>query len=86
VLGDGEATCEHGKPHVDVVSQKEPYFPPPICGFRHSEVEVGIDSMPRFDIDVCAAQNCHFRTLRELSMKEVAQEIEVGFNPPVGPA
>jgi hypothetical protein len=42
--------------------------------------------MPRFDIDVCAAQNCHFRTLRELSMKEVAQEIEVGFNPHVGPA
>jgi hypothetical protein len=53
-LGDEAATLEHKKRLVIVVPQKEPYFPP------HIEVDVGINSVPRFDIDVHATQNDHF--------------------------
>jgi hypothetical protein len=48
-------------------------------------VELGIDSMPRFDIDVHATQNRRFRArvLREPDTKEVLPNIKVGLNPHV---
>jgi hypothetical protein len=85
-LRDGTATREHGERHIGVVPQKEPNFPPPVRRFEHGEVEVGIDYMPGFDIDVCATQNRHFHAgaLRELDAKEVAPQIKVGLNTHVG--
>jgi hypothetical protein len=86
VLGDGVATCEHREWHVGIVPQKELYFPPPVHRFGHVEVEVGINSMPRFDIDVHAAQNrCfHARALREPDANKVIPQIKVRINPHVG--
>jgi hypothetical protein len=45
---------------VGVIPHKEPYFLPPICRFGHGEVQVGINSMPRFEIDVHITQNHRF--------------------------
>jgi hypothetical protein len=50
------ATHEHGKWHVCVIPQKEPYFPPPDRRAEHREVKVGIISRPRSDKDVHIAQ------------------------------
>jgi hypothetical protein len=79
-------THEHGERRVGVIPQKEPYFPPPIRGFGHGEVEVRIDSMPRFDIDVHATQNYRFDACvrQEPGAKEVHPQIKVGLNPHVG--
>jgi hypothetical protein len=60
-LGDGVATREHGERRVNIVPQKEPHFLPPICRSGNGELEVEIDSMPRFDIGVYAIQNHRFR-------------------------
>jgi hypothetical protein len=49
-------------------------------------VDVGIDSMPGFDIDVHAAQNHHFctRALQGPNTKDVVPQIKVGLNPHIG--
>jgi hypothetical protein len=72
-LGDGAASCEQGERHIGVVPKKEPYFSPPVRRTGQGEVEVGIDSMPRSEVDVHATQNRYFRTraMWELSVKEV---------------
>jgi hypothetical protein len=85
-LGNGAVTCEHGERHGGIVPQKEPYFLTPIHGFRHWEVEVRIDTMPRLDMDDHATQNSrfHIRALWEPDVKEVVPKVEVGINSHVG--
>jgi hypothetical protein len=77
---------EHGERRISVISQKKSYFLPPVRGFRNGEVEVGIDSVLGFDIDVHASQNCHFRAqaLQGPNVKEIVPQIKVGLNPHVG--
>jgi hypothetical protein len=60
-LGDGAVTHEHRERHDSIIPQKEPYFLPPIRGFRHEEVKVRINAMPRLDVDDQASQNHRFR-------------------------
>jgi hypothetical protein len=49
-------------------------------------VEVGINFVPRSNLDVHATQNCYFyaRALQESGVKEVVPQIEVGLNSHVG--
>jgi hypothetical protein len=46
-FGDRAATCEHGERRSSIVPEKEPYSPPPVRRFRHREVKVGINFVPR---------------------------------------
>jgi hypothetical protein len=80
------ATHKHRERHVSVVPQKELYFSSPVCRSGHREVKVGIDSVPRFDVDIHATQNHRFRarSLQEPGEKEVVPQIEVRLNPHVG--
>jgi hypothetical protein len=82
-LGDGAVTCECRERHDGDISQKEPYFVPLICRIVHGEVEVGIDSVPEFDIDVHTTENhrLHGRALVEPDAKEVVAHIKLGVNP-----
>jgi hypothetical protein len=42
-LGDRAVAHKCGEWHGNVVPQKEPYFLPPIHGFRHGDVKIRID-------------------------------------------
>jgi hypothetical protein len=57
-----------------------------VRGFGHGEMEVGINPMPRFEIDAHATQKRHFRVwaLRKSITKEVVPQIKVGLNQYVG--
>jgi hypothetical protein len=85
-LGDGAAMSKHGERRVNIIPQKEHILSATRRGFRHGEVEVGIDSMLGFDIDVHASQNRHFhaQALREPNVKEVVSQIKVGLDPHIG--
>jgi hypothetical protein len=60
-MGDGASTHEGGEWCVGIVPQQESYFLPSVRRAWRGEVELGIESIPRFDIDVHATQNCRFR-------------------------
>jgi hypothetical protein len=77
------ATSEHRERCDDVVSQKEPYSPPSARRPEYREVEVGVESVPRSDVDVHANQNRCFRAraLQESGMKEMVPQSEVELNP-----
>jgi hypothetical protein len=51
-LGDMLVTHDHEEWCSGGIPKKEPHFLPPVHGFRHGEVEIGIDAMPRLDMDV----------------------------------
>jgi hypothetical protein len=72
-LGDGAATHGHEEWCVGVIPQKETYFPPTVHRSTQGEVKVGIDSVPRSDVDVHTTQNHCFcsRALQEPGVKEV---------------
>jgi hypothetical protein len=85
-LGDGVATRQHRERRISVVPQKKPYFLPPVRWTGRQEVKIGINYTPRFDEDVHAAQNRHFRAraLPESDVEEVVPLIEVRLDAHVG--
>jgi hypothetical protein len=85
-LGDGAVTRERGERRGDIILQKEPCFLPPIRRIEHGEVEVGINTGPKFDINIYAIQNHRLcaRALWEPDAKELVLQIEVGANPHIG--
>jgi hypothetical protein len=54
-LGNRAATSDHGERCIDVIPQKESYFPPPIWRVGHQKMEVGINSRPGSDQKVHTA-------------------------------
>jgi hypothetical protein len=60
-LGNGAATVDHEERRVDIIPQKEPYFPPPGRRVRHQKTKVWINSRPRLDKKVHTAQHRRFR-------------------------
>jgi hypothetical protein len=78
--GDGAVIRERRERCGGIVLQKEPYFLPLIHRIRYGEVEVGINSVPRFEVNVHTSQNCRFHAwaLWEPDVKEVVPQIEVG--------
>jgi hypothetical protein len=61
-LGDRAVTREHGECRDGIITKKEQYFLPPVCRIGHGEVDVGINSMSRFDIEVHTIRNHRLRT------------------------
>jgi hypothetical protein len=86
-LGDGTVASKHGERRGGGgVPQVEPHFLPPINGFRHGDVEIRIDTLPRLDTDDHNPRISHFRAraLREPNAKEVVPQDEMGVNPHEG--
>jgi hypothetical protein len=86
-LGDRTITHKHGERCCSVVPQKEPHFSQLVHGPGHGEVKIGIDAMPRLDMEIHTMQNCRFRARapQEPDSNEVVSHVEVGGQSPRRP-